>query len=96
MVSSFHLSVSGNQGFPDVNPNGAVGTTVLSNQSAIAKQGAAVHILELNAEAAEATADEIKNTGGTAYAHACLRPRLLTILYHHIRFTGMKLRTTKA
>ncbi len=28
----------------DVNPNGAVGTTVLSNQSAIAKQGAAVKV----------------------------------------------------
>jgi 2-keto-3-deoxy-L-fuconate dehydrogenase len=36
-----------------------------------AKQGATVHILELNAEAAEATANEIKDGGGTAHAYAC-------------------------
>ena len=36
-----------------------------------AKQGATVHILELNAEAAEATANEINDAGGKAYAHAC-------------------------
>jgi 2-keto-3-deoxy-L-fuconate dehydrogenase len=36
-----------------------------------AKQGAAVHILELNAEAAEETANEIITAGGTAHAHAC-------------------------
>lgn len=36
-----------------------------------AKQGATVHILELNAEAAEASANEIKDAGGTAHAYAC-------------------------
>jgi len=36
-----------------------------------AKQGATVHILELNAEAAEVTANEIKAAGGIAHAHAC-------------------------
>ena len=36
-----------------------------------AKQGATVHILELNAEAAEVTANEIKAAGGIGHAHAC-------------------------
>ncbi len=35
-----------------------------------AKQGAAVHILELNEEAAQQTADEIKNNSGKAFIHA--------------------------
>jgi len=36
-----------------------------------AKQGATVHILELNTESAEATAAEIKTSGGSAFAHSC-------------------------
>lgn len=36
-----------------------------------AKQGATVHILELNTESAEATAGEIKVSGGAAFAHSC-------------------------
>jgi 2-keto-3-deoxy-L-fuconate dehydrogenase len=36
-----------------------------------AKQGATVHILELNTESAETTASEIKVSGGVAFAHSC-------------------------
>jgi 2-keto-3-deoxy-L-fuconate dehydrogenase len=36
-----------------------------------AKQGAVVHIIELNADAAKDTVDEITNAGGTATAHSC-------------------------
>lgn len=36
-----------------------------------AKQGAVVHILELNTANAEQTADAIKNSGGNANAYAC-------------------------
>ena len=36
-----------------------------------AKQGATVHIIELNAEAASAAVSEIKEQGGTAFAHTC-------------------------
>ena len=36
-----------------------------------AKQGAIVHIIELNADAAKDTVDEIKQAGGTAFAHSC-------------------------
>lgn len=36
-----------------------------------AKQGAVVHIIELNADAAKDTVDEITNAGGTAIAHSC-------------------------
>jgi 2-keto-3-deoxy-L-fuconate dehydrogenase len=35
-----------------------------------AKQGATVHIIELNPEAAEQTANEIISNGGQAYAYA--------------------------
>ena len=36
-----------------------------------AKQGAEVHIIELNAEAASATVDEITANGGKAFSHTC-------------------------
>ncbi len=36
-----------------------------------AKQGATVHILELNTESAEETASEINKSGGLAIAHSC-------------------------
>lgn len=36
-----------------------------------AKQGATVHIIELNADAAKETVDEITNAGGKAAAHGC-------------------------
>ena len=36
-----------------------------------AKQGAAVHIIELTVEAGKAAADEIKQLGGNATVHAC-------------------------
>lgn len=36
-----------------------------------AKQGATVHIIELNEEAAQGTVDEINNAGGKAFAHKC-------------------------
>ena len=36
-----------------------------------AKQGAEVHILELTAESAKETVEEIKTNGGTVFAHAC-------------------------
>jgi 2-keto-3-deoxy-L-fuconate dehydrogenase len=36
-----------------------------------AKQGAEVHIIELNAEAASATVEEITASGGKAFAHTC-------------------------
>lgn len=36
-----------------------------------AKQGATVHILELNTASAEETAAEIKVSGGTSFAHSC-------------------------
>lgn len=36
-----------------------------------AKQGALVHIIELNADAAEATINEINSAGGTAFSHTC-------------------------
>jgi 2-keto-3-deoxy-L-fuconate dehydrogenase len=36
-----------------------------------AKQGAVVHIIELNAEAAQGTVDEITQEGGSAFAHSC-------------------------
>ncbi|MDB5159379.1 MAG: short-chain dehydrogenase [Mucilaginibacter sp.] len=36
-----------------------------------AKQGAVVHIIELNADAAKDTVSEIENEGGTAIAHGC-------------------------
>ncbi|UEG52434.1 SDR family oxidoreductase [Mucilaginibacter daejeonensis] len=36
-----------------------------------AKQGAAVHIIELNADAAQQTIDEIKAEGAEAFAHSC-------------------------
>jgi len=36
-----------------------------------AKQGAVVHIIELNADAAKDTVNEIENEGGTAVAHGC-------------------------
>jgi len=36
-----------------------------------AQQGAAVHIIELNTDAASAMVDEIKQNGGTASAHTC-------------------------
>jgi NAD(P)-dependent dehydrogenase (short-subunit alcohol dehydrogenase family) len=35
------------------------------------KQGATVHIIELNADAAQGTVDEITNAGGKAVAHSC-------------------------
>src|SRR5947209_11488580 len=36
-----------------------------------ARQGATVHLIDLNEEAANGTADEIKNNGGTATIHVC-------------------------
>src|SRR5690349_20143706 len=36
-----------------------------------AKQGATVHLVDLNADAVAATADEIKNAGGEAVPQAC-------------------------
>src|ERR1700761_7941402 len=36
-----------------------------------ARQGAAVHIIELNLENGQRVVDDIKAAGGTAYAHAC-------------------------
>ena len=36
-----------------------------------AQQGATVHIIELDAEAASATVDEIRYKGGSAFGHAC-------------------------
>ena len=36
-----------------------------------AKQGATVHIIELNANAAQETVDDIVNAGGKAFAHGC-------------------------
>jgi len=36
-----------------------------------ARQGAIVHIIELNLENGEHVVNDIKNAGGTAYAHAC-------------------------
>src|SRR5882757_7406229 len=36
-----------------------------------AKQGAVVHIIELNADAAKDTVNEIKQEGGSAFAHSC-------------------------
>ena len=36
-----------------------------------AKQGATVHIIELNSEAASGTVDEIAAAGGMAYGHTC-------------------------
>ena len=36
-----------------------------------AKQGAEVHIIELNANAAQETVDDIVNAGGKAFAHGC-------------------------
>lgn len=36
-----------------------------------AKQGAAVHIIELNKEAADDVVNEISQSGGAAFAHAC-------------------------
>jgi NAD(P)-dependent dehydrogenase (short-subunit alcohol dehydrogenase family) len=36
-----------------------------------AKQGAAIHIIELNAQQAEQVIKEITSAGGEAYAHAC-------------------------
>jgi len=36
-----------------------------------AKQGAVIHIIELNANAAQETVDEIINAGGQAFAHGC-------------------------
>jgi 2-keto-3-deoxy-L-fuconate dehydrogenase len=36
-----------------------------------ARQGATVHIIELNLENGEHVVNDIKNAGGTAYAHAC-------------------------
>jgi 2-keto-3-deoxy-L-fuconate dehydrogenase len=36
-----------------------------------AKQGAVVHIIELNADAATDTVDEITQQGGSAFAHSC-------------------------
>jgi 2-keto-3-deoxy-L-fuconate dehydrogenase len=36
-----------------------------------AQQGAAVHIIELDAAAASATVSEIKSAGGNAFGHAC-------------------------
>ena len=38
---------------------------------ALAKQGATVHIIELNAQQGEAVVSEIKSSGGQAYAHGC-------------------------
>jgi 2-keto-3-deoxy-L-fuconate dehydrogenase len=38
---------------------------------ALAKQGAIVHIVELNAQQAESVVGEIKSTGGIAHAHGC-------------------------
>ena len=37
----------------------------------LAKQGAVVHILELNIDSAKEVVAEIKQTGGNAFAHAC-------------------------
>jgi len=37
----------------------------------LAKQGAVVHILELNIDSANEVVGEIKGTGGKAFAHAC-------------------------
>jgi NAD(P)-dependent dehydrogenase (short-subunit alcohol dehydrogenase family) len=37
----------------------------------LAKQGASVHLLDLNEEAITATRNEIKNEGGTAFIHPC-------------------------
>ena len=37
----------------------------------LAKQGAVVHILELNIDSANEVVAEIKRTGGNAFAHAC-------------------------
>ena len=36
-----------------------------------AKQGATLHIIELNANAAQETVDDIVNAGGKAFAHGC-------------------------
>ena len=36
-----------------------------------AKQGAVVHILELNAEAAKQTVEQITEAGGTAFSYSC-------------------------
>src|SRR5471032_375165 len=36
-----------------------------------AKQGALIHIIELNANAATKTVNEIKEQGGSAFAHSC-------------------------
>jgi len=36
-----------------------------------AKQGAEVHIIDLTAESAQDTVDEIKNAGGKVFSHAC-------------------------
>jgi 2-keto-3-deoxy-L-fuconate dehydrogenase len=36
-----------------------------------AKQGATVHIIELNADAARDTVEEIRKLGGAAFAHSC-------------------------
>jgi 2-keto-3-deoxy-L-fuconate dehydrogenase len=35
------------------------------------KQGATVHIMELNADAGQDTVNEIKNNGGSAFVHSC-------------------------
>src|ERR1700748_3463492 len=36
-----------------------------------AKQGATVHIIELNADAAQGTVNEIAQAGGSGFAHSC-------------------------
>lgn len=36
-----------------------------------ARQGAAVHVIELNGEAAAGVVNEIKEAGGEAFAHSC-------------------------
>src|SRR5687768_11385564 len=38
---------------------------------ALAKQGAAIHIIELNVQQAQQVTEEIRSSGGEAHAHAC-------------------------
>ena len=38
---------------------------------AFAKQGAEVHLIDLNKESIDSTADEIKSSNGKAITHAC-------------------------